>query len=120
MELRGQLRTGGVLLMNAGSVAPYCVKKSNEYSAELAEFFMESFEDLRTFSYKIFVPSFMEHWCLLGMIAGSSIVECADRGRRIGLMDWRATVGSAYNPVFSKMNDLFFRQVADRELSWGC
>jgi predicted membrane-bound spermidine synthase len=122
MELRKQLHIGGVLLMNAGCVEPYSGKNGSpkQYCVELADFFMESLEDCRTFSYKIFVPSFMEHWCLLGMIAGPCTVECVDRSRMIGLMDWRASVGSVYDPIFSKMNDRFFRQVVDRELSWGC
>lgn len=120
---------GGVFLMNAGAVLPKVVVSGDSmYAAELLNYVgaVGSGRGYKPFSYKIYVPSYMAPWCLVGLARGNTIGDWV--GEDVG--SWM-TYDRSYDPVFQNVNAEFMRyrdsvapSASASELmsagEWGC
>ena len=119
VRLFGVLEEGGGLIMNGGEVLPICLY-NRCYSEELVRF-MDGFGS-GTFAYKIYVPSYMEPWCLIGYSKKSTVGSWSLTDRR-SIDDW-LHFGPDYDPYFTYVNSQFHRQGGSRSGSseelYGC
>ena len=132
VRLFGLLVDGGVFLMNAGAVMPKVVASDDSiYAAELLNYAgsLGSARDYKAFSYKIYVPSYMAPWCLVGLARGNTIGDWVG-GHDVDVSAWM-TYDRSYDPVFQSVNAEFMRyrgsvapSASASELmsagEWGC
>lgn len=106
VRLLGCLEEGGVFLMNGGAVLPSCIGVEGNWSVDLLKFLYESGKG-SVFSYKIFVPSYMEPWCLIGISSSNTIGNWSrDYVSKRDISDWMS-YGSEYDESFICANDAF-------------
>lgn len=121
VRLLACLEPDGVLIANGGIVLPSCVGGEESYARELMEYLEGLGGERNVFSYKVYVPSYMAPWCLIGLAGRNTI---GDWSRRfISGSDVRAwmTYDRSYDEAFERVNDAFMRGrglVAPFE--WGC
>lgn len=131
VRLFGVLEKGGCLLMNGGAVLPSCLDPYNtNYSVDLVRF-MDGVEKPWTggsvFSYKIYVPSYMEPWCLIGFGGYSTIGDWSKEFIDVrDVRDWM-NYEKIYDPFFGSVNSAFHRnsssrasELSDRICEYGC
>lgn len=124
-RLLGCLAEGGVFIGNAGVVLPECISASEDYASDLLAYIgAEPVKpaDYHVFSYKIYVPSYMAPWCLIGLAPRNTIGDwvrpfiCATGVRDLMNYD------RSYNAVFRETNEDFMqKRMGDMDTDcWGC
>ena len=137
VRLLGCLADGGVFIGNAGVVLPECISTSTSTSTSTSASASEDYAsdllayigaepvkpaDYHVFSYKIYVPSYMAPWCLIGLAPRNTIGDwvrpfiCATDVR-----DWM-NYDRSYNAVFRETNEDFMqKRMGDIDTDcWGC
>lgn len=127
VRLLGCLADGGVFIGNAGVVLPECISASagaeDMYAGELLKYMgTVGPVDYHVFSYKVYVPSYMAPWCLIGLAPRNTIGDwvrpfiCATDVRDLMNYD------RSYNAVFRETNEDFMqKRMGDIDTDcWGC
>lgn len=121
VRLLACLESDGVFMINGGIVLPSCVGGEKVYACDIMEYLSGHGGGRNVFSYKVYVPSYMAPWCLIGLARRNTI---GDWSRRfISATDVRAWMSydRSYDEVFMDANETFI--IGRGELmpnEWGC